>query len=104
MLGPLSFIPMGKQEDEPAEPLPLECGAGDELVDDDLGAVDKVPELGLPEGQFIGICQTLAKLEPKRSVLGQGAVDDLILGGPGVPIQGIKFLTRFHIVENRVTV
>ena len=49
VLGALTVVAMGKEHDDAGEETPLGFAGGDELVDDGLGAVDEVAELGLPE-------------------------------------------------------
>ena len=49
MFRPLAFVAVRQEQHEPARPLPLRFGADEELVDDDLGAVGEVAELGLPK-------------------------------------------------------
>ena len=51
VLGALALQPVRQQHDQVAEVSPLLLAAGDEVVDDGLGAVGEVPELRLPHGQ-----------------------------------------------------
>ena len=51
VLRALPLVAVGQQQDEAAALVPLGLGAGDELVDDHLGAVDEVAELRLPQHQ-----------------------------------------------------
>jgi hypothetical protein len=46
---------VGQQQHEAALLAPLVLGGGDELVDDDLAAVDEVAELRLPQHQRVGV-------------------------------------------------
>ena len=75
MLGPHSFEAVRQQQHHAAEPAPLVFGAGDELIDDHLGRIDEVAELGLPHDQAVGAIQAIAILEAQHARLGQRAVD-----------------------------
>ena len=68
--------PCGKQQDQPGELLPFVLRAGDELVNDDLGGVDEVAELGFPQHQPVGAVEAVAVLEAQRAGFGEGAVED----------------------------
>ena len=80
MLRSLPFEPMGKEEHKPAQPAPLFFGADKELIDDDLGRIDEVSELGLPKNQPVGTVQAVPVLEPKHTRLGEGTVVKLHRG------------------------
>src|SRR5262249_24723309 len=79
--------------------------AGDELVDDDLGAVREVAELGLPHHQIAGIGHAEAELEPETGVLGEHAVDDdeRRLLGPDVGERNVLRVV-LDVVQHRVAV
>jgi len=49
VLSPLPLVTVGEKQGQPRGLAPLDLGRGEELVDDDLGPVDEVAELGLPE-------------------------------------------------------
>ena len=49
---------------------------GDKLVDDALGGVAEVAELGLPHDQRVGVGHGVAKLKAQDAVLTEGAVAD----------------------------
>ena len=51
MLGALALVAVRQEQGEPRREPPLGEPRGEELVDDDLGAVDEVAELRLPEHQ-----------------------------------------------------
>lgn len=70
---------VGQEEDEAREAVPLGLGAGQELVDVDLGHVDEVPELSLPEDEPLGVVQAVPVLKPQDPGLGEGGVVDLHL-------------------------
>ena len=46
---------------------PLVLGRGDELIDDDLGAVGEVAELGLPEDERLGPLHAVAVVEAQHA-------------------------------------
>ena len=77
MLGTHALEAVGQQHDEAGQAAPLLLGAGDELIDDGLGHVDEVAELGLPDDQALGRVQAVAVLEAEHAVLGERAVVDL---------------------------
>ena len=59
----LALVAVRQQQHDAGALPPLLLGAGDELVDDDLGAVGEVAELGLPEHQRIRALHRVAVLE-----------------------------------------
>ena len=76
VLRPLALVAVGKEHDQTAHPVPfVECRR-DELVDDDLGAVGEVAELGLPDHQHVGFDERVAVIEPEHRRLRQHAVVD----------------------------
>jgi hypothetical protein len=58
-----TFHAVGQEKDEPRLPDPLGLSAGDELVDDALGRVGEVPELGLPQHQRVRVCHRESQLK-----------------------------------------
>ena len=50
VLGSLTIVAMGQKDYQVATSLPLLFTSGDVLVDDSLGSVGKVSELGFPNG------------------------------------------------------
>lgn len=54
VLGALAFVTVRQEDDEVAGLHPFAFGAGDELVDDDLCAVNEVAELGFPADEHVG--------------------------------------------------
>jgi hypothetical protein len=54
MLRPQAFPAVGQQQGQPAQLLPLGLAAGDKQIDDALGVVDKIAELGLPQVRVWG--------------------------------------------------
>src|ERR1700722_17342985 len=63
MLWTLSFEAMRQQQDESAGLVPFGFGRDDELIDDDLRAVDKIAELSFPHDKRQGIGHAIAKLK-----------------------------------------
>ena len=49
----------------------LDSLGGDELVDDDLGAVDEVAELGFPDAEHVGVVERVAVVEAEHGGLGE---------------------------------
>ena len=72
--GPLALVAVGQEQGQPRGLAPLVLGGHQELVDDDLGAVDEVAELGLPHDQRVLVDDRVAVLEAERGVLGQQRV------------------------------
>ena len=83
VLGPLALVAVRQEHDQAAAPAPLRLGRGDELVDDHLGAVGEVAELGLPHDQHVGLVERVAVVEAEHGGLGEQAVVDAELGLPG---------------------
>ena len=77
VLRALSLVAVRQEQDQAAHAAPLELGRGEQLIDDDLGAVDEVAELGLPDGQGPRVGARVAVLEGEDRLLGERAVDHL---------------------------
>jgi len=77
VLRPLALEAMGEQHHQAVHTRPLHMGRGDELVDDHLGAVHEVAELGLPQHQGGGVREAVAVLEAQHRGLGEKTVVDL---------------------------
>src|SRR6056300_1211739 len=69
MLGPHALKAMRKKHDDARKPIPLILRTDDELIDNHLGNVDKVAELGLPHHQAIWAVQTVAILKAEHARL-----------------------------------
>ena len=65
-----------QQHHKPRLPHPLRLAAGDELVNDALGSVGKVPELALPQHQGIGVGHGVAEFKSKDAIFRERAVAD----------------------------
>ncbi len=76
VLGALAFVAVGEEHDEAGEEAPLGFASGEELVDDDLGTVGEVAELGLPEDEGLGVVAGEAVLEAEAGGLGEEGVVD----------------------------
>ena len=85
VLGPLALVAVRQEHHQAAAPAPLRLGRGDELVDDHLGAVGEVAELGLPHDQHVGLVERVAVVEAEHGRLGEQAVVDAELGLVPVP-------------------
>src|SRR6516225_11016041 len=53
MLWPGALVTVWQQQREPRRLLPFRTSSGDELIDDDLSAVTKIPELCLPQHECV---------------------------------------------------
>ena len=80
VLRALAIVAVRKEHDDAGEQTPLGFAGGDELVDDDLRAVDEVAELGLPEHQRFRVVAGVAVLEAEGRGLGEQRVVDLEAG------------------------
>src|SRR5215813_12924144 len=69
MLGPVALIAMRQEERQARGLSPLGQPGSDELVDDDLRAVDEVAELRFPEDERLRRCGRVAVLEADAGVL-----------------------------------
>ena len=74
VLRALSLEAVGEQHDQAAVLVPLVLRSDDELVDDDLGSVGEVAELGLPEDERLRVGDRIAVFEAEHGVLAQQRV------------------------------
>ena len=74
MFGPLPFVAVGEEHDQAAGPAPFRFARGDELVDDHLGAVGEIAELGFPHDQHVRLVERVAVIEAEDGGLGEQAV------------------------------
>ena len=77
VLGARALVAVRQQQREPRGLAPLGEAGDEELVDDHLGAVHEVAELGLPEHERVGRLDAVAVLEAEAGLLGQRAVVQL---------------------------
>jgi hypothetical protein len=76
VLGTHALEAVREEHDEAALAHPLGLTRRDELVDDALGGVVEVAELGLPDDERVGVGHRVAELEAEHAELGEGAVAD----------------------------
>ena len=74
MVGALALVTVRQQDGDAVLLAPLHLAGGDELVDDRLGAVDEVAELGFPDHKRVGLLDRIAVFEAERGVLGKQRV------------------------------
>ena len=74
---PLALVAVRQQHDEARQAEPLALARDDELIDDDLRAVDEVAELRLPKHERLRLRQAVAILVAEHGFLGEHGVDDL---------------------------
>ena len=60
---------MGEEENQPRLSHPFRLARSDELVDDALGGVEEVAELGLPADERVGVGHRIAQLEAEDAEL-----------------------------------
>ncbi len=72
----LALVAVRQQQRHRGALAPLRLAGGDELVDDRLGAVGEVAELGLPQTSASGCLHRVAVLEAHRRVLAEQRVVD----------------------------
>ena len=77
VLGPVALVAVRQQQRQARRLPPLRAAGDEELVDHDLGAVDEVAELRLPEDERVRRGDRVAVLEPERRVLRERRVVDL---------------------------
>jgi hypothetical protein len=78
MLRPLAFVAVRQQADEARHAQPFALAGGYELVEDNLGAVGKVAELRLPQGERVRLGERIAVFEPEHCLLREHRIDDLV--------------------------
>ena len=69
VIGALAFVAVRQQEHQRRRQAPLGAARGDELVDDDLRAVDEVAVLRFPHDQPARLLHVVAELEADRGGL-----------------------------------
>ena len=95
MVGALTLVAVRQQQHDAGLLAPLGLARREILVDDGLGTVDEVAELGLPDRERLGACHRVAVLEAERGVLAEQRVVDeerrLVLGDVGQrgPLVGV---------------
>ena len=81
VLRPLPFVAVREEHHQAAAAVPLRFAGRDELIDDDLGAVGEVAELGLPEHEGLWVVEGVTVLEPEHRRFAEEAVEDVERGG-----------------------
>src|SRR5438270_833785 len=76
MLRALALVAVGEEKRQRRVLSPLGAGSGNELVDHDLGDIDKVTILRFPEHEGVRRMHAVAILEAQDGSLGQRAVVD----------------------------
>ena len=71
---------MGQQHDQSAEAVPFLLSRADELVDDHLGIVGEIPELGFPQHQGVGIRGGITVFKGQHGLLRQQGVGHQEIG------------------------
>ena len=84
VFGALAFMSVGEEEGEAGVLSPFHPPCGDELVDDDLGHIHEIAELGFPENQ-VRVCSDLVSVfEAQNRGFREGRVVCLEAGGADV--------------------
>ena len=105
VLRAVPLVAVRQQQRQPRGLLPLRAARDDELVDDDLRAVDEVAELRLPEDERVRGRDRVAVLEAERRVLRERRVVDLERGvRPGQVLDRGDGLAGARVVEHEVAV
>ena len=103
MVRSLALLAVGQKQRDAACTLPPGERAGEEGVDDHLGAVGEVAELGLPQHEHVGVREGVSIVERQYRRLRQGAVvyaqSRLALPNVG---QGRVGRLGVHVVPGRV--
>ena len=104
MVRTLTLVTVRQQQDNARVLAPLLLGRRNVLIDDALGPVCEVTELGLPQHQGILVLYGVAVLEAHRCVLAEQRVIDVELALlVGEVAKRHPLLTVFTIVEDSVT-
>ena len=91
VLRALPLVAVRQQHHEPRLAHPLGLARAEELVDDDLRAVDEVAELRLPDAEHVRRLEGVAQLEAQHAVLGEEGVVDVHGRGPArEPAPGLR--------------
>ncbi len=104
--GPAPSYPCGSKQREAGGLTPLRLPRSDELIDDDLRAVDEVAELRFPEHERFRFCDAVSVLESDARVFGERAVVDFErrLRARRKCWSGIQTSRRRRIVKDGVAV
>ena len=72
----LALVAVGEQHDDARALSPLLFGGGNEFVNNRLGTVGKVTELGFPENKGVGALHRVAVLKTESGILAEQRVVD----------------------------
>lgn len=105
VLWSLAVHAVGEHDDESALDSPLGFAGGDEVVDHDLRSVGEVSELGLPEGEAVGVLEGVAVVEAEDAVLAEEGVVDVeeVLLSLELP-ERVVLVVSLLVVDHRVAV
>ena len=102
MFGTLAFVAVRQQQHDAAEAAPLGFARGDELVDDDLGAVGEIAELRFPDHQRVRLGRGVAVFEGHHRFFAEQRVDDLDVGVGADGLQRHVVRAAFLVVHDRM--
>ena len=103
MFWALAFVAVGQEHDDAGEQIPLGFTGADELVDDGLGDVDEIAELGFPEDERFGIVAAVSVFEAEDSGFGERGVVDFATGLTGCNVfQRHVFVFVLDVDQHRV--
>src|SRR6185369_14324198 len=74
VLGTLALVTMRQEKHEARKPVPLVLARRDELINDDLRAVQEIAELRLPDDERIRRVERITELESEHASLAERAV------------------------------
>lgn len=106
MLWPKALVPVRQKHDQTALAVPFILHCRDELVNNDLGAVREVSELGFPNGQAVGVLHGVPEFKPQHAILrkrGVGSCEKAVVVALDV-LQWAKLVVGFLIVKHAVAV
>lgn len=69
VLGTLAIISVRKEHDESRGKVPLSLSTSDVLIDNRLGTVGEITELGLPQGKSVRVSNGISIFEPENTLL-----------------------------------
>ena len=77
VLRALAFVAVGEQHHEAAAAVPFRFARGDKLIDDDLGPVGEVAELGFPKDEGLRVVEGVSVFEAEHRGFAEEAVEDI---------------------------
>src|SRR5271169_884959 len=101
MFRPLAFVTVGEQQDETRGEAPLILTGANELIDDNLRAVDEITELRFPKHKAFRIVSREAVLEAEAARFGERRIVNFAEGLDGRKMcQRQIFLLRLRVDQN----